>query len=53
MPWWMGGWVEGPGGRLLPCSAGDLEDLAGKRSADLPDGAPSVVIHRDDLVMLP
>ncbi len=31
----------------------DLEGLAGKRSADLPDGAPSVVIHRDDLVMLP
>ncbi|MDH3704885.1 MAG: glutamate 5-kinase [Acidimicrobiia bacterium] len=32
---------------------GDLQDLAGKRTGELPDGAPSVVLHRDDLVMLP
>lgn len=33
--------------------AATAADVAGKRSADLPDGTPSWVIHRDDLVVLP
>jgi glutamate 5-kinase len=27
--------------------------IAGKRSADLPDGVPRYVVHRDDMVLLP
>ena len=38
---------------LVRHGSDDLAGLAGKRSADLPAGSPSVVIHRDDLVMLP
>ncbi|MGI9602962.1 MAG: glutamate 5-kinase [Acidimicrobiales bacterium] len=49
--------VDGDGGvfakGLVRHPSREVEALAGKRSQDLPDGAPSVVIHRDDLVMLP
>ena len=30
-----------------------LAGAAGKQTADLPDGVPHEVIHRDDLVVLP
>ena len=30
-----------------------LRDAAGRRTADLPEGMPHEVIHRDDLVVLP
>jgi glutamate 5-kinase len=30
-----------------------LRQVAGKRTADLPDGVPHEVVHRDDLVVLP
>lgn len=33
--------------------AADLRDVAGRRSHDLPTGAPHIVIHADDLVMIP
>jgi glutamate 5-kinase len=50
--------VVGPDGRvfakgLVRYSASALREVAGKRSADLPEGAPAEVIHRDDLVVLP
>jgi glutamate 5-kinase len=50
--------VAGPDGRtfakgIVRWSAGGLRAVAGLRSADLPDGAPHEVIHRDDLVVLP
>jgi glutamate 5-kinase len=38
---------------LVRCSAVELRSMAGKRTAELPDGAAPEVIHRDDLVMLP
>jgi len=38
---------------LVRPSAHDVRAVAGRRSDDLPDGAPHVVIHADDLVMLP
>jgi glutamate 5-kinase len=34
-------------------SATQLRAVAGKRTADLPDGLPHEVVHRDDLVVLP
>ncbi|MEZ5165764.1 MAG: glutamate 5-kinase [Acidimicrobiales bacterium] len=34
-------------------SSGELRSAAGHRSADLPPGAPHVVVHADDLVTLP
>ncbi|HVM40925.1 MAG TPA: glutamate 5-kinase [Acidimicrobiia bacterium] len=34
-------------------SASELRSVAGRRTADLPDGSPHEVIHRDDLVVLP
>ncbi len=38
----------------LSCYSGDdLRAVAGRRTGDLPDGAPNEVIHRDDLVLLP
>ncbi len=37
---------------LVRYPAGRLRAVAGLRSADLPDGAPAEVIHRDDLVVL-
>ena len=30
-----------------------LRDVAGRRTSELPDGVPHVVVHRDDLVVLP
>ncbi len=38
---------------LVRYSAGALRSIAGRRTGDLPDGAPHEVIHRDDLVVLP
>ena len=38
---------------LTRAGAGDLRAVAGRRTGDLPDGAPEEVIHRDDLVILP
>jgi glutamate 5-kinase len=38
---------------LVRYSAAGLRAVSGRRSADLPDGAPAEVIHRDDLVVLP
>jgi glutamate 5-kinase len=37
---------------LTRYAAPALRAVAGRRSADLPDGAPAEVIHRDDLVVL-
>ncbi len=37
---------------LARYSARGLRAVAGKRSGDLPDGAPAEVVHRDDLVVL-
>jgi glutamate 5-kinase len=34
-------------------SAGTLRSVAGRRTADLPEGLPHEVVHRDDLVVLP
>jgi glutamate 5-kinase len=34
-------------------SARQLRAVAGKRTADLPEGLPHEVVHRDDLVVLP
>jgi len=38
---------------LVRCSSVELAPMAGKRTAQLPEGAAPEVIHRDDLVMLP
>ncbi len=38
---------------LVRLSATDLRRVTGRRTADLPEGTPAQVIHRDDLVMLP
>lgn len=38
---------------LVRYRASTLRRVAGKRSTDLPDGSPTEVIHRDDLVVLP
>lgn len=50
--------VAGPDGRvfakgLVRVAAPTLARLAGRRTADLPDGVPHEVVHRDDLVVLP
>ncbi|MGQ0825419.1 MAG: glutamate 5-kinase [Actinomycetota bacterium] len=50
--------VVGPGGvvfakGLSRYSAAQLRSVAGKRTADLPEGLPHEAIHRDDLVVLP
>lgn len=37
---------------LVRYSAKGLRAVAGKRSTDLPEGAPAEVVHRDDLVIL-
>jgi hypothetical protein len=34
-------------------SAAELRRVAGQRTADLPEGTPHEVVHRDDLVVLP
>jgi len=33
--------------------ASSLRSIAGRRTAELPEGTPQEVIHRDDLVVLP
>jgi glutamate 5-kinase len=38
---------------LVRLSAETLRSVAGRHTADLPDGLPHEVIHRDDLVVLP
>ena len=38
---------------LVRHSSDDLRDAAGRRREDLPDGAPHIVIHANDLVVLP
>jgi glutamate 5-kinase len=38
---------------LVRLSADVLRGVAGRRTADLPEGTPHEVIHRDDLVVLP
>ena len=50
--------LAGPDGRvfakgLVRADAGMLARLAGRRTADLPEGVPHEVVHRDDLVVLP
>jgi glutamate 5-kinase len=50
--------IVGPDGEVFAkglsrVGAGDLAAHAGRRSRDLPDGLPSEVVHRDDLVVLP
>jgi len=50
--------VAGPDGHvfargMVAASAGQLRAMAGRRSADLPPGAPREAIHRDDLVLVP
>ena len=38
---------------LVGLDAGTLRRVAGRRSADLPEGVPHEAVHRDDLVLLP
>ena len=38
---------------LVRFSAGGLRAVAGRRTSELPEGTPPVVVHRDDLVVLP
>lgn len=50
--------IAGPDGvtfakGLTRLSAAELRAVAGHRTADLPDGTASVVVHRDDLVVVP
>ena len=50
--------VSGPDGRpfakgITRYAAATLGSILGRRTSDLPDGAPHEVIHRDDLVVLP
>jgi glutamate 5-kinase len=50
--------VAGPDGKvfakgLVRIDAAHLAPLAGRRTADLPEGVPHEVVHRDDLVVLP
>jgi glutamate 5-kinase len=50
--------LAGPDGKvfakgLVRLSAASLRSIAGRRTAELPEGTPHEVIHRDDLVVLP
>jgi glutamate 5-kinase len=50
--------LAGPDGTIFAkglsrLRADELRSVAGRRTADLPDGAPPLVVHRDDLVILP
>jgi len=38
---------------LAGMDAATLRRVAGRRSADLPEGTPHEAVHRDDLVLLP
>ncbi|TML64902.1 MAG: glutamate 5-kinase [Actinobacteria bacterium] len=37
---------------LVRCGAAVIRQSAGRRTSDLPDGSPTEVVHRDDLVVL-
>ena len=37
---------------LVRCGAAMILQSAGRRTSDLPDGSPTEVVHRDDLVVL-
>jgi glutamate 5-kinase len=50
--------IAGPDGvvfakGLVRLGSAALTDVAGRRTADLPEGVPAEVVHRDDLVVLP
>ena len=50
--------IAGPDGVIVAkgltrIGSAQLRTIAGRRSADLPDGVPNVVVHRDDLVVVP
>jgi glutamate 5-kinase len=50
--------IAGPDGKvfakgLVRIGAADLRKVAGRRTADLPEGIPHEAVHRDDLVVLP
>jgi len=50
--------LVGPDGKvfakgLARLGAASLREVAGRRTADLPEGVPHEVVHRDDLVVLP
>ena len=50
--------LAGPDGKvfakgLVRAGSEMLTAIAGRRTADLPDGVPHEVVHRDDLVVLP
>lgn len=50
--------IAGPDGitfakGLVRVSAADLRRTAGRRTADLPEGVSHLVVHRDDLVIVP
>ena len=50
--------LAGPDGKvfakgLVRASSEVLASVAGRRTADLPEGVPHEVVHRDDLVVLP
>ena len=50
--------IAGPDGKvfakgLVRIGAAELSSVAGRRTADLPEGTPHEVVHRDDLVVLP
>ena len=38
---------------LVRAGSDVLASIAGRRTADLPEGVPHEVVHRDDLVVLP
>jgi glutamate 5-kinase len=38
---------------LVRVDAATAKEMAGRRTADLPDGVPRYLVHRDDLVVLP
>jgi glutamate 5-kinase len=50
--------ILGPDGKpfakgIVRVDSGLLASIAGRRTADLPEGVPHEVVHRDDLVVLP
>jgi glutamate 5-kinase len=50
--------IAGPDGKvfakgLIRLDAAGLREVAGRHTADLPEGVPHEVVHRDDLVVLP
>ena len=50
--------IAGPDGAVFAkglsrLGAADLRTVAGRRSADIPEGLSTLVVHRDDLVIVP